>query len=403
MTGAHGQALGRGRIATLAALGIALAMLGLTAPAQALFHVALIQEVAVRVAGDPSQQFVEIRMLGPLQNFVRNSVLATFDAQGNYIEDLLVVPANVANDGPEVRWIMATAALQAAHGFTADFTIEPRLPLGSGMICWGAPGFIPPADPASWDRTDFANYVDCLAYGTYAGPTNAQIGVPTPLRPEGHSIARIDDTNNNAANFSCATTLTPENNAGEALSLPATEACSSPASFVGGGGSAKTDCLLEWAVLNAPDGTKPKQVCTEGEPCDRSPEPGCRFSVQICLNAHDTSLEETCAAEAAVTFKLKRPKLTGNGIVPANALLDAVAGLGGARDGDTVSFEPALLGTNRCTPAVDIDVPVKERGGRQRAGKLLLKVKHSGTVSGGSERDADALKLLCRPASDEQE
>lgn len=396
------RALGSVYLTALAGAAGVLASLLLAAPARALFHVALIQEVAVRVGGDPSQQFVEMRMLAPFQNFVRNSVLATFDAEGNYLEDLLVVPANVANDGAEVRWVMATAALQSAHAFTADFTIEPRLPLGGGMICWGAPGFIPPADPASWERTNFANYVDCLAYGTYAGPTNLHVGTPTPLRPEGHSAARIDDTENNAANFSCAATLTPENNAGEALSLPATEACSSPAGFVGGGGPAKTDCLLEWAILNAPDGTKPTQSCTEGASCDRSPEPGCQLSVQVCLNAHDTSLE-ACAADAATAFRLKRPKVGGTAATTANALLDAVAALGGVRDGDTVSFAPALPGTNRCTPPVEVDVPLKERGGRQRTGKLLLKAKHAGTISGRNQRDTDVLKLFCRPASDGQE
>jgi hypothetical protein len=53
--------------------------------------------------------------------------------------------------------------------------------------------------------------------------------------------------------------------------------------------------------------------------------------------------------------------------------------------------------------AANVDVPLRERGGRQRPGKLGLKVKHSGTVSGQTERDTDALKLFCRPASGGQE
>ncbi len=402
-TTVHEPAHDRRRSPIPIGIGFALAVLALAAPAPALFHVALIQEVAVRVGGDPTQQFVEIRMVAPFQNFVRNSVLATFDAQGSYIEDLLVVPADVANDGPEIRWIMATAALQSAHGFAADFTIEPRLPLGGGMICWGAPGILPPADPASWDRTNFANYVDCLAYGTYAGPTNAHIGAPTPLRPEGHSVARIGDTDNNAANFSCTTILTPENNAGETVSLPATEACGAPTSFVGGGGSPRTDCLLAWGILNAPDGTAPKQVCTEDEVCDRSPESGCRFSVQLCVNAHDDALGTACVAEAAAALRVKKPKLAGAGAASAAALLDAVAALGGTRDDDTVTFAPALAGVNRCTVPVDLDIALRERGGRRRPGKLVLKVKHAGIVSGRTERDTDTLKLFCRPGGDGEE
>jgi hypothetical protein len=378
--------------------GVALALpVAIPPPAHALFHLARIQELATRVGGDPEQQFVEIRMLGVLQNFVRNSVLATFDAQGNYIEDLLIVPDNVANHGAEVRWVMATAALQAAHGFSADFTIPARIPLGGGMICWGAPGLIPP-DPASWERTDVTNFIDCLAYGTYDGPTNVLIGVPSPLLPEGHSLVRIDDTRNNAANFSCATTISPENNAGGALALPATEACSPPAVLIRGGGSAGTDCLLEWAILNAPAGTGSKQVCTDGDVCDRSPEPGCRLGVQICLNAGDASLEGRCAAEGAAAFVLKKPRTAGGDAATAGAMLDAVAALGGSRDGNTVTFEPPLAGTNRCSPTIDIDVPLAERGGSPRQGKLVIKAKHTGSVSGRSKRDKDRLKLFCRPA-----
>jgi cysteine-rich repeat protein len=93
-----------------------------------------------------------------------------------------------------------------------------------GMVCWGAPGISPP-DPSTWDRTVFNNYVDCVAYGTYAGPSNALIGTPHPLDPVGHSLERVALGADNASNFACADPAGPENNAPTAASLPATTPC----------------------------------------------------------------------------------------------------------------------------------------------------------------------------------
>ena len=100
-----------------------------------------------------------------------------------------------------------------------------KIPLGGGMICWGAPGILPPADPMSWDHADPANYVDCLAYGTYSGPSNPFIGTPTPLVAEGHSLVRQSETDDNAADFACTDTATPTNNAGESIDVPASTPC----------------------------------------------------------------------------------------------------------------------------------------------------------------------------------
>ena len=66
--------------------------------------------------------------------------------------------------------------------------------------------------PGSWSRTNFANYVDCVAYGTYAGPSNILIGTPTALNGDGHSLQRIGISNNNAADFTCGDPATPQNN-----------------------------------------------------------------------------------------------------------------------------------------------------------------------------------------------
>lgn len=211
------------------------ATVGLPNRAAALFHASVIDEVVTSYGGDSNAQFVEIRMLAVSQTFTTNAVLAAFDASGAYVGDVLVVPADVANGGAGVRWIAGTAAFQAASGLAADFTFTPGvLPTGGGMVCFGGGGGILPAAPGSWSRTSFANYVDCVAYGSYAGPSNPLIGTPTPIAPDGHSVVRIGTTANNAADFTCGDPATPENNAGGTVALPATTPCpAAPVTNVG--------------------------------------------------------------------------------------------------------------------------------------------------------------------------
>jgi hypothetical protein len=198
-------------------------------PAAALFHFAVIDEVMTSHDGNDDIQFVEIRMLAPLQTVTANSVLAAFDADGTFIGDILVVPSNITNGGAGVRWLMGTTAFETAAGVQADFEFTPGLIPQSGMICWGGgPGAITPEDPPDWDRDDLDSYVDCVAYGAYTGPTHDHSGTPTPISPDGHSLRRISETDDNATDFACGDPADPTNNAGAAGSLAATTACPAP-------------------------------------------------------------------------------------------------------------------------------------------------------------------------------
>jgi cysteine-rich repeat protein len=214
------------KVAFLRAAAAAAILISAT-PSHAFFHLSVIDEIQTSLGGDSAQQFVEIQMLSASQNLVANSVLASFDTSGNYIADVLVIPSNVASSGAGDRWIMATTAFQTANSFTADFTIPATLPVSGGMLCWGAPGFIPPADPASWSRTVFSNYIDCVAYGNYSGPTNVHIGTPIAQTPVGHSLQRGSETNNNSVDFICSNIITPQKNGSSAVNIPATTPCSS--------------------------------------------------------------------------------------------------------------------------------------------------------------------------------
>jgi cysteine-rich repeat protein len=194
-------------------------------PAAALFHIAVIDEVMTSYGGDDAAQFVEIRMEFDGQTVTKNSVLAAFGADGSFLGDVLVVPANIENGGNGLHWLMGTTALETAAGISVDFEFTAGLVTQSGMICWGGGGGVVPADPPDWDREDLTNYVDCVAYGAYTGPTHAHSGTPTPLSPDGHSLRRIGHTEDNAADFACGDPADPTNNDGTAGSLAATAPC----------------------------------------------------------------------------------------------------------------------------------------------------------------------------------
>lgn len=183
-------------------------------PARATFHLAHISEVHTELDGDVSAQYVEIEMEAILQNMVTNSVLHAWDCGGASLGDLLVVPSDVTNFGDGVKWTMATTS--PIGGITSDFLIPGgTLPLDCGQVCWGAPFGIVPPDPGTWDHVNPENYIDCVAYGGYAGTTRTDSGMPTSLSPTATvSLTRVSDTDDNATDFAegCPT---PENNTGE--------------------------------------------------------------------------------------------------------------------------------------------------------------------------------------------
>jgi hypothetical protein len=194
------------------------------APSRAAFHLAHIFELMSGVNGNPAVQYVEIRMDAIGQNAVGSSRLTAFNCDGTSSTVLLLVPSNIARSGVDVRWTMATTGFAAASGLTPDFTWDPtstgNVDPTCGMVCWGAPGLVPP--PPTWDATDPNNYVDCVGYGGYSGPTKTSThdgtptsGTPTGLRPGNGtmSLTRVGFSGNNVADFALDCPV-PQNNAG---------------------------------------------------------------------------------------------------------------------------------------------------------------------------------------------
>jgi hypothetical protein len=200
------------------ALGL---LLGLADGAQATFHFNSISEVGAGFAGNAAIQFVELRLDAGGQTNLINTRLTAFDANGNATE-LLLSDHPVANGTSGAHFLYATAAFQAATGVAPDFVIPAGLVTPSGMICWGAPGVVPPA-PSSWDFDKPSEYVDCVAYGSYAAVTRPASGTPTSLAPgDGtQSLTRTQGTGASGSNATDFALAAPNvcNNAGVCTDL----------------------------------------------------------------------------------------------------------------------------------------------------------------------------------------
>ena len=147
-------------------------------PASATFHFMSISEIGAGFGGDLDVQFVELRLEAGGQTNLPNTRLTAFDAAGNATE-LVLSDHAVANGTNGANILYATTAFATATGVTPDFVIPAGLVSPTGMICWGAPGVAPPS-PSSWDLEKPNNYVDCVAYGSFAGATRA---MPPARRP----------------------------------------------------------------------------------------------------------------------------------------------------------------------------------------------------------------------------
>src|SRR5262245_12289640 len=187
-----------------AAFVASLLLLMTPTPGSALFHIANIDEVAIGLGGDPSAQYVEIRMLAAAQNLVSHTRLTHFSCDGTVVTVLINnLPSDICDAVPGDRWSMGTSSFATATGVTPDFTFTAS-PISAtcGMICWGAPGLLPPNPPA-WNPSDPNQYVDCIAYGGYTGPTG--LSTETTANPAGNGTTMSLTRDSGGVTFSLAT------------------------------------------------------------------------------------------------------------------------------------------------------------------------------------------------------
>lgn len=389
-------------------------------PARGAFHFAVIDEVMSGCGADATFQYVEIRLLSSSQTVVADTRLAAFSCDGSVVNRLLLVPNDIGNGMAGARWIIGSPSFQATAGIAPDFVISDNLPPGifqdCGQICWGAPevGGVPP-DPASWDPTNPANYVDCVAYGPYTGllgPAPGPILTSTPNNgsqsltrtgpsafDNGFALATPSPSNNagQAGTVTgcgtAATTTTTTPGGGGGTTTTTTSGGGSTSTTVGpalsGGGSAKTDCFGEWCVAGA-TGTAPTVRCTDNDTtCDRSAAAGCVVRAQLCFNdAAQAIYKGKCAASPVTAFGLTGNVDATNGAAISAALLGlpgAQAATGGA------TFATPLAGLV-CSGPIDLTVPLRVKAGKSKKGVVSLK-----SATTADKRDKDKLKILCVP------
>jgi cysteine-rich repeat protein len=151
-----------------------------------------------------------------------------------------------------------------------------------------------------------------------------------------------------------------------------------------GGGSTRTDCLVETSIdmqtptIKSNGLPSNKQVCVDNDPtCDFDPNPGsCEFHAWLCFGGADTRL--ACAADSVASIAVTKPSVKDQGSLAAlrQALLQRLG-----------AFTLPLPAGEHCTQHVNVEATAG------KTTKLSLKV--SDPLGG---RDTDSIQFKCQAA-----
>lgn len=155
-----------------------LAMLAcaVSVPAIASFHLMKVVEVFPGTAAAPGAQYVILQMHNGGQNQVGGHGITVFDAGNNVVgTELFTGPVPIG--ATQSKILIATAEAVALFGLRADLLLDVPFAPAGGKLCFDS------------------SPVDCLAWGSYAGPS-AGVGTPyaqgTGLTPGRAAIRRLD-------------------------------------------------------------------------------------------------------------------------------------------------------------------------------------------------------------------
>lgn len=186
----------------------------------------------------------------------------------------------------------------------------------------------------------------------------------------------------------------------------------STAQCVTGGGSGRSDCMLEWMVQPVPPLDRRglparKIICHEGDPlCDADLDIynfGCAIPVSICLNNFDDRLPDCRPGEVA-RFTVMRPYPDRLRDAADLAILDALE-QGVHQDfGITVmrgrlEYMPgtATVTADWCGEPIPIAVPLRvSKAGRVSRGRKVVRTR---AEQGEGRRDTDTLRFECLPST----
>ncbi len=122
--------------AAASCLGAALFLLAFPAPSWAAFHLNEITKVMAGYNGDATVQAVELQSLALGENFVSGDSINIYGPTGLFVASLGHFTASVANNAVGAHLLCATSAFQATFGITADLTISPGIPVGTGQVAF---------------------------------------------------------------------------------------------------------------------------------------------------------------------------------------------------------------------------------------------------------------------------
>ncbi|MCB1554754.1 MAG: hypothetical protein KDJ14_13180 [Xanthomonadales bacterium] len=183
----------------------ALALLSLTSPALASFHLMQIELAVGGVGNDATQQAVQLRMRAGGQNQVTGTQIIAYDASGANPVTLVQFPSAVSNSSGGSRILIASAKMVSEQGVAPDATMTALIPAGylpAGRLtfqngstiywslCWGGAGYTGSTTGSMTNDTD-GEFGPC-----FAGPLPSATDVT--LRFPGASSAQ---STNNAADY----------------------------------------------------------------------------------------------------------------------------------------------------------------------------------------------------------
>jgi hypothetical protein len=177
--------------------------------------------------------------------------------------------------------------------------------------------------------------------------------------------------------------------------------CTAPAPgrCIAGGGSRRTDCLMEFmsvgpVTLNK-RGTVVKRLlrCSDGDPAcdlDGARDGQCTFGVAVCFGNRDPRYPG-CARDHVAGVEVLRPRVGRKAVVAGSANAEVLESAFGdlgleVRRGHQVISEPvAPLGDNLCSPPIRLGSPSPAiSGGRAVRGTFVLRAT---ALGGGTDKD----------------
>lgn len=174
------------------------------------FSLIKIVEIFPGAAKKPMAQYVMLQMSAPGQTQVSDHSVTIFDAFGS-IAGKFTFAANMANGADQATILLATAQAEQLFNVKADLSIKPVIVAAGGKVCFEN------VDCVSWGRFSSSDRLPSKSGIAFNKGKGLIIGHAIRREFSGGAATTLedaDDTNDSQADFRCAPTASPKNNAG---------------------------------------------------------------------------------------------------------------------------------------------------------------------------------------------